>query len=312
MHIVGLSSAHVSHFNTGNLNHNSVTKTASASLEMTGMKISQNSLNGCMAERVWTKHVLQGELFVFFLLSFFRNLLFASKNPPWWEQRKKSHCSEVTVLCFIAVWQSCAWGFLHEYRFPIFHSLISLKSLFRNSYCRLRWRGDLVQGRLGDPPLGRSGHQHADTNVVDGKWRLLINNTALYSLGLQHHFRLLTSQVKCYWLLGEGGGDYLSVQRDIFRPPSLNYPHWGEEKQQWWHRGAARVAESQEPSAPPLHTLAWSWEMRLLRRVLLPWGSAKAAAACDLTSVWTYMWWKSWCLQRTTPLHWSSMVLVSM
>ena len=71
--------------------------------------------------------------------------------------------------------------------------------------CRLRWRGDLVQGRLGDPPLGRSGHQHADSNVVDGKWRLLINNTALYSLGLQHHFRLLTSLVKCYWLLGEGG-----------------------------------------------------------------------------------------------------------
>ena len=70
--------------------------------------------------------------------------------------------------------------------------------------CRLRWRGDLVQGRLGDPPLGRSGHQHADTNVVDDKWRLLINNTALYSLGLQHHFRLLTSRVKCYWLLGQG------------------------------------------------------------------------------------------------------------
>ena len=90
--------------------------------------------------------------------------------------------------------------------------------------CRLRWRGDLVQGRLGDPPLGRLGHQHADTNVVDGKWRLLINNTALYSLGLQHHFRLLTSRVKHYWLLGEGGGHYLSVQRDIFRPPSLNYP----------------------------------------------------------------------------------------
>jgi len=42
--------------------------------------------------------------------------------------------------------------------------------------------------------------------VVDGKWRLLINNTALYSLGLQHHFRLLTSRVKRYWLLGEGGG----------------------------------------------------------------------------------------------------------
>jgi len=73
------------------------------------------------------------------------------------------------------------------------------------SYCRLRWRGDLVQGRLGDPPLGRSGHQHADTSVVDGKWRLLINNTALYSLGLQHHFHLLTSRVKRYWLLGEGG-----------------------------------------------------------------------------------------------------------
>jgi len=71
--------------------------------------------------------------------------------------------------------------------------------------CCLRRRGDLVQGQLGDPPLGRSGHQLADTNVVDSKWRLLINNAALYSLGLQHHFSLLTSRAKRYWLSGEGG-----------------------------------------------------------------------------------------------------------
>ena len=55
MHIIGLSSAHmfpISTWISGNLNRNSVTKTVSASLEMTEMKISQNSLNVCMAERV--------------------------------------------------------------------------------------------------------------------------------------------------------------------------------------------------------------------------------------------------------------------
>lgn len=37
---------------------------------MPGMTTSQNSLNVCMAERVWTKNVLQRELFGFFLLRF--------------------------------------------------------------------------------------------------------------------------------------------------------------------------------------------------------------------------------------------------
>jgi len=91
--------------------------------------------------------------------------------------------------------------------------------------CCLRWRGDLVQERHGDLLPVRLGHQLADTNVVDSKWRLLISSTALYSLGLQRHFRLLTSWAKRYWLSGEEGGAYLSVQRDIFRPPSPNYPH---------------------------------------------------------------------------------------
>jgi len=89
----------------------------------------------------------------------------------------------------------------------------------------LAWRPG--SGTARRPPPGRSGHQLADTNVVDGKWRLLINNTALYGLGLQRHFHLLTSQAERYWLSGEeGGGPYLSVQRDIFRPPSPNYPHF--------------------------------------------------------------------------------------
>jgi len=56
------------------------------------------------------------------------------------------------------------------------------------------------------PSPGHSGHQLADTNVVDGKWHLLINNTALYGLGLQRHFHLLTSQAERYWLSGEEGG----------------------------------------------------------------------------------------------------------
>jgi len=60
------------------------------------------------------------------------------------------------------------------------------------STCCLCWRGDLVQERHGDLPPGRSGHQLADTNVVDGKWGLLMGSTVLYSLGLQRHFRLLT------------------------------------------------------------------------------------------------------------------------
>jgi len=63
-----------------------------------------------------------------------------------------------------------------------------------------------------------------DINVVDGKWRLLVGSTALYSLGLQCHFRLLTSQAKCYWLSGEG--PHISVQRNFFRPPSPTYPHF--------------------------------------------------------------------------------------
>ena len=87
------------------------------------------------------------------------------------------------------------------------------------------WRGDLVQERHGDLPPGRSGHQLADTNVVDSKWRLLTGSTVLYNLGLQRHFRLLTPWDKRYWLSGDEGGAYLSVQCDIFRPPGPNYPH---------------------------------------------------------------------------------------
>jgi len=58
--------------------------------------------------------------------------------------------------------------------------------------CCLCWCGDLVQERHGDLPPGRSGHQLADTNVVNSKWRLLTGSTVLYGLGLQRHFRLLT------------------------------------------------------------------------------------------------------------------------
>lgn len=57
-----------------------------------------------------------------------RNNLLSSKNPPWWGQGEKCNSSEVTVFYF-AVWQSC----VREYHFPIFHSLISLKSWFWNS-----------------------------------------------------------------------------------------------------------------------------------------------------------------------------------
>ncbi|KAM6211515.1 uncharacterized protein WM294_001783 [Sarcoramphus papa] len=48
-------------------------------------------------------------------------------------------------------------------------------------------------GTARRPTPGRSGHQLTDTNVVDGKWHLLVSRTALYSSGFQHHFRLLTS-----------------------------------------------------------------------------------------------------------------------
>jgi len=68
----------------------------------------------------------------------------------------------------------------------------------------LAWRPG--SGTARRPTPGRSGHQLADTDVVDSKWRLLINSTALYSLGLQRHFRLLTSWAKRYWLSGEEGG----------------------------------------------------------------------------------------------------------
>jgi len=95
----------------------------------------------------------------------------------------------------------------------------------RPPICCLHMRGNLVQERHGNLSPGRSGHQLADTNVVDSKWCLLISTTALYSLGLQRHFRLLTSLAKRYWLSGEEGGAYLSVQRDIFQPPGPNYPH---------------------------------------------------------------------------------------
>ena len=55
----------------------------------------------------------------------------------------------------------------------------------------LAWRPG--SGTARRPTPGRSGHQLTDTNVVDGKWRLLVSSAAFYSLGLQHHFRLLTS-----------------------------------------------------------------------------------------------------------------------
>jgi len=54
----------------------------------------------------------------------------------------------------------------------------------------LAWRPG--SGTARRPTPGRSGHQLANTNVVDGKWRLLTGSTVLYSLGLQRHFRLLT------------------------------------------------------------------------------------------------------------------------
>jgi len=73
-------------------------------------------------------------------------------------------------------------------------------------HCCLCWRGDLVQEWHVDLPPGRSGHQLADTNVVDSKWRLLTSSTVLYSLGLQHRFRLLTPWAKRYWLSEEEGG----------------------------------------------------------------------------------------------------------
>ena len=72
--------------------------------------------------------------------------------------------------------------------------------------CCLCWCGDLVQERHGDLTPGLSGHQLAGTNVVDSKWRLLTGSTVLYSLGLQCHFRLLTSWARRYWLSGEEGG----------------------------------------------------------------------------------------------------------
>jgi len=68
----------------------------------------------------------------------------------------------------------------------------------------LAWRP--CSGTARRPTPGHSGHQLTDTNVVDGKWRLLINSTALYSLGLQRHFRLLMSWAERYWISGEEGG----------------------------------------------------------------------------------------------------------
>jgi len=94
------------------------------------------------------------------------------------------------------------------------------------SWCCLCWRGDLVLERHNDLPPGRSGHQLADTNVVDSKWHLLTSSTVLYSLGLRRNFLLLTPWARRYWLSGEEEeGAYLSVQGDIFRPPGPNYPH---------------------------------------------------------------------------------------
>jgi len=54
----------------------------------------------------------------------------------------------------------------------------------------LAWRPG--SGTARRPTPGHSGHQLADTNVVDGKWRLLTDSTVVYSLGLQRHFHLLT------------------------------------------------------------------------------------------------------------------------
>jgi len=68
----------------------------------------------------------------------------------------------------------------------------------------LAWRPG--SGTARRPSPGCWGHQLADTNVVDSKWRLLMSSTVLYSLGLQRHFRLLTPWAKRYWLSGEEGG----------------------------------------------------------------------------------------------------------
>ncbi|KAF4805068.1 hypothetical protein TURU_002358 [Turdus rufiventris] len=47
--------------------------------------------------------------------------------------------------------------------------------------------------RHGDPSLGHSVHQLTDTNVVDGKWRLLKGYRGFYNLGSQRSFLLLMS-----------------------------------------------------------------------------------------------------------------------
>ncbi|KAF4803719.1 hypothetical protein TURU_013838 [Turdus rufiventris] len=54
-------------------------------------------------------------------------------------------------------------------------------------------RSDLGQERHGDLSPGHSVHLLTDTNVVDGKWRLLKGYRGFYNLGSQCRFLLLTS-----------------------------------------------------------------------------------------------------------------------
>lgn len=101
---------------------------------MPGMKTTQNSLNVCMAERVWTKHILQRELencSVFSPLRLLGTIYYLPRILPDRGQGEKYNSSEVTVFYFTLT--ILCVRFFPEYHFPILHSLLSLKSWFWNS-----------------------------------------------------------------------------------------------------------------------------------------------------------------------------------
>lgn len=100
----------------------------SASIKMTEIKISQNSLNMYQIYIYIHIHIF----ILFFSLKLFRNIWFFPRILP--DQSREKCSSEVTVLCFMAVWQSRVSGFLLvRCHFPILLSVISLKSWFWNS-----------------------------------------------------------------------------------------------------------------------------------------------------------------------------------
>lgn len=139
IHITSLSSAHmlpILIYISGNLSHGSITKTASGSLKMPGMK---PSLNVCMAERVWTKRVLQRELFGFFPLRFLGTIYSLSRVLPD-EDGGKYSSSEVTVFYFSALWQPCVGGFFPEYYFLfcIHSSPLKVDSEIQSDFKRTR------------------------------------------------------------------------------------------------------------------------------------------------------------------------------